>query len=190
LGFFLAFPSERLWGVPTLIRNLVLCATFVALAVALGFALVQVPNVELISLVVFFSGYSLGSRRGLLVGFLSMGLFTTFNPMGVPVVPVAMAQIGSMAAIGLAGGLFRGWICAKLSWIKLALIGLACTFFYDLCTNVAMAISLGLISKLFSVLAAGLVFSILHMVSNLLIFATVGPFLAIIAPHVRFGQAH
>jgi hypothetical protein len=174
----------------TLIRDLVLCATFVALAVALGFALVHLPNVELISLVVFFSGYFLGSRRGLLIGFLSMSLFTTFNPMGLPVVPVAMAQIGSMAVIGLMGGLFQGWVCRGFAWIKLAIIGLACTFFYDLSTNVALALSLGLISKMFSVLAAGLAFCILHMVSNLIVFAAVGPFLTTIAPHVRVGRLY
>jgi len=172
----------------TLIRELVLCATFVSLAVALGFAFVQVPNVELVSLVIFFSGYFLGPRRGLLIGLLSMGLFTTLNPMGIPMVPVAMAQICSMAVIGLAGGLLRTWISGTISWIRLAITGLACTLFYDLTTTVAMALSLGLISKLLSVLAAGLAFCILHMVSNIVVFAAVGPFLSMIAPRVNPAQ--
>jgi len=173
-----------------LIRELVLCATFVSLAVALGFAFVHVPNVELISLVIFFSGYFLGSRRGLLIGLLSMSLFTTLNPMGIPMVPVAMAQICSMAAIGLAGGIFRTWVSRTFAWLRLAIAGLACTLFYDLITNVAMALSLGLISKLLSVLAAGLAFCILHIVSNLIVFAAVGPFLSMIAPHVNSGHPH
>jgi len=175
--------------IPALVRDLALCATLVALAVALGFALVHVPNVELVTLVTFLSGYLLGSRQGFFIGLLSMGLFTTFNPMGVPVAPVAMAQVTSMAVIGLVGGIVKGWVKKGLAWAKLALLGLACTFFYDLTTNAAMAVSFGLISKLFSVLAAGLAFSVLHMVSNLLIFAAIGPFLVKITPPLRSGNS-
>lgn len=168
-----------------MVRDLALCAIFVALAVALGFALVHVPNVELITLVIFSSGYLLGGRRGFLIGLLSMVLFTTFNPMGLPVAPVALAQVGGMAVIGLSGGVARGWLARGPLWAKLALWGLAGTFFYDMITNVAMAISFGLTSKLFTVLIAGLIFSILHMVSNLLIFAVAGPFLVKIRPRLN-----
>lgn len=185
--FFLIFPvREDFWSV-VLARDLSLCAIFVSLAVALGFALVHMPNVELITLVIFSSGYLMGARRGFFIGLLSMGLFTTFNPMGVPVALVALAQVGGMAAIGLVGGMARGWLAQGLLWAKLTLLGLACTVFYDLITNVAMAISAGLISQLLSVLAAGVAFSVLHMVSNIFIFVTVGPFLTRIRPGLKAG---
>jgi len=161
----------------TPIRDLALTATFMALAVTLGFALVHVPNVELITLAVFGSGYLLGARRGLIIGLCSMGLFTAFNPLGAPVLPVALAQVVCMGICGWVAGSSRNWLDRGLLWVKLALLGLACTIFYDLVTNTAMAISFGLLPKLFSVLIAGLVFSFLHLVSNTLIFALAGPFL-------------
>lgn len=168
-----------------MVRDLVLCAIFVALAVALGFALVHVPNVELITLVAFMSGYLLGASRGFLIGFISMGFFTVFNPLGVPVVPVAAAQVSGMAVIGFVGGLAMRWTEKGSAWIKLGVLGLACTFFYDLATNAAMAFSFGMLSRLFAVLIAGLAFSILHMASNLLIFAVAGPFLIRLKPSTR-----
>ena len=169
-------------GVLILSRDLALCSTFVALAVALGFALVHIPNVELMTLIVFFSGYLQGPRRGGLIGFIAMSIFTTFNPMGVPFAPVALAQIAGMAIIGFAAGLTKKWLGRGPVWIKLGVLGLACTLFYDLTTNAAMAFSSGMLSRLFAVLIAGLTFSILHMVSNMLIFAVAGPFLTKIMP--------
>jgi hypothetical protein len=172
----------------TSIRDLAISATFVALAVALGFALVHVPNVELVTLVVFASGYLLGVRRGLIVGLCSMGLFTTFNPLGVPVLPVALAQVSCMGICGWIGGASRRWLDSGTLLAKLVLLGLVSTLLYDLGTNTAMAISFGLTSKLISVLMAGLAFSFLHLVSNTVIFALAGPFLVRLGAIVRAGS--
>jgi len=114
---FLIFPQGKFfYGVLILVRDLVLCATFVALAVALGFALVHMPNVELVTLVAFMSGYLLGASRGFLIGFISMAFFTILNPLGIPVVPVVAAQVGGMAVIGFVGGLTKRW---SRGWIQL-----------------------------------------------------------------------
>ncbi len=179
VGSFFIFPAGKLFyeGL-TLVPELAICATFVALAVALGFALVHVPNVELITLVVFVSGITMGSRRGMLIGGISMGLFTIFNPLGAPMPPIAFAQVVSMAAIGCIGGMISHRKGLKPVWARMALLGLACTFLYDLITNAAVALSLGLINRWTSVLAAGMAFSLLHMASNLVIFAVAGPVLA------------
>lgn len=172
-----------------MIRDLCLCATLVALAVALGFALAHIPNVELMTLVIFFSGYLLGPRCGGVIGFVAMSLFTSLNPLGIAFAPVALAQVIGMTCIGMVAGMLRSWAARGLDWAKLALLGLACTLFYDLITNLAMALSLGMIPRLLSVLAAGLAFSLLHMVSNLIIFAVAGPFLARNAPLLRSVNA-
>lgn len=160
-------PSQQL-------RTIVITAVLIALAVALGFGLAHVPNVELITLVVFTSGHLLGARIGLVVGAVSMGLYTVLNPLGMPVVPLALAQVAGMALIGLTGGRTRRWIRRGPSWARLALCGLAVTLFYDLVTNLVMALSLGMIGQLARVLIAGSAFSLLHMISNTVIFAAAG----------------
>jgi len=170
------------YGIFKVIRDLALSATFVALAVALGFSLVHVPNVELVTLVIFMAGYILGSKSGFIVGIISMGLFTTLNPMGAPVLPVALAQVGGMAAIGAVGGAIQPWLDREFTWAKMALCGLACTLFYDIVTNIAMAISFGMAAKLLAVLLAGMMFSIIHMLSNLIIFTVIGPLIYKIRP--------
>jgi hypothetical protein len=167
LGFF--------FGVPAVIRQLSLSAVFIALAVALGFALAHVPNVELITLTVFISGHFLGAMRGCLIGLCAMGLFTAFNPLGPPVPAVVVSQVTAMAAIGWTGGLLSHWMSEGKCWVRLALLGFGCTLFYDLMTNTALAVEFGLLSKLVSILIAGLTFSILHLASNLIIFAAAGP---------------
>jgi hypothetical protein len=43
-------------------------AVFIALGVALGYALAAVPNIEAVSAVSFFSGYLLGRASGSVVG--------------------------------------------------------------------------------------------------------------------------
>jgi hypothetical protein len=159
---------------PHRLRTIVISAVLIALAVALGFGLAHVPNVELITLVVFMSGNLLGRKGGLVVGAISMGLFTTLNPMGAPIVPVALAQVTAMAAVGALGGQTRFWVQQGPSWIKLALCGLVGTLFYDLTTNLALALSLGWLPRLGSILIAGLSFSALHVLSNVVIFAAAG----------------
>jgi hypothetical protein len=156
------------------LRTIVITAVLVALAVALGFGLVHVPNIELITLVVFVSGHLLGGRIGIVVGAVSMGVFTVLNPLGMPVIPLALTQITAMALIGLLGGITGTWVSRPPSWIRLALCGLLVTIFYDLTTNLVMALSLGMIGQLGKVLIAGLTFSMMHMISNTVIFAVTG----------------
>jgi len=167
------------------LRIIVITAVLVALAVALGFGLAHVPNVELITLVVFISGHLLGARIGMVVGAVSMGLFTVLNPMGMPVIPLALAQVTAMALIGLLGGRTHTWVRRPPSWVRMALCGLAATVFYDLMTNLVMALSLGMLGQLARVLIAGLTFSVLHMISNTIIFAAVGSGLILVRTGVQ-----
>jgi len=171
-------PSHRL-------RTIVVTAVLIALAVALGFGMIHVPNVELITLIVFISGHLLGPRIGLAVGAVAMGLFTTLNPMGMPVLPLALTQVAAMALIGLLGGGTRLWIGRGRSWTRMALCGLLATLFYDLITNLVMAVSLGMIGQLARVLIAGLTFSLLHMISNTVIFAAAGSGLTALRRHLE-----
>lgn len=79
---------------------------FVALAVALGYLLMSVPNVELLTFTVFASGVALGRWRGALVGALAMAIYSGINPLGsgLALPTLFAAQVVASAAIGLAGG--------------------------------------------------------------------------------------
>ncbi len=62
--------------------RLVKAAIFAATAAGLGFALVFVPNVELITIVIFLSGLTLGPMWGGLVGITSEAVYSGMNPLG------------------------------------------------------------------------------------------------------------
>lgn len=159
-------------------KELVKMGLFVALALALGFALVHIPNVELITLTIFFSGFFLGKLKGMLVGIIAMALFTFFNPLGPAVIPVAIAQVIGMGLIGFTGGTIgnriKGVKSVLTRGVFLAGGGFSLTLFYDLLTNLAVAAAFGLWEKWYAVVIGGLTFSLIHIVSNTLIFALIG----------------
>lgn len=160
-------------------RDIALIAAFVALAVAGGFALMQVPNVEIISMTVFLSGSMLGSGAGAITGALTAFLFSTLNPYGQAPPPLLAAQIFSMAICGIAGGLLR---IGHAQWAKSRLILGACGFLltclYDLLTTVSFTLVVELDWNAFlAALAFGVWFYVVHMISNTLIFALILPIL-------------
>jgi uncharacterized membrane protein len=154
--------------------DLAIAAVLIALSVTLGLLLVAVPNVEGVSAVSFFSGAILGAGGGAFVGAVSMGLFSVLNPLGPAVFPVLLAQMAGMALMGCSGAL----------WLKLAgsrgraavLAGVAggvLTFIYDVLTNYGFAVTMGRWSDPLPFIAAGIPFSVVHIVSNALVFAGV-----------------
>jgi len=178
-------------------RDVTEIALFVALAVACGFALVAVPNVELITLTVFSSGVFLGARRGALAGVLAMFLFTTFNVYGPAPFPIALAQVGTMGFVGAVGGWERAWLYSSIpsasrrrsmaGFVLLAGSGVFLTALYDLATTVSYAAfmvgaDLGARSGsgeesnrgFWALVVAGSAFSLVHVVTNALIFCGVG----------------
>jgi hypothetical protein len=160
-------------------------AIFVALAAALGFLLLSVPNVELVTFTVFASGVVLGRWRGALVGALAMAIYSGFNPygsgLGVPT--MFAAQLGASAFTGLMGGvtagLWRGPLpVAGRRGLPLVAggIGLVLTAVYQ----AAVIIGLAVMSPEFrtgavAVLLSNAFFSSVHLVSNTIVFAVLAP---------------
>jgi hypothetical protein len=151
---------------------------FVALAIALKLPLLQIPNVEFFTFVVFSSGYLLGILEGGVVGGLSILIYTTFNPYGFPPLPIALAQVFSMIFIGIFGGLiFKAGlvILIKLSTlILMGLVGVILTLIYDVLTNLAVAYVVG---QFIPVMLAAMPFSLIHIGSNAIIFVVLTPVL-------------
>jgi hypothetical protein len=146
-----------------------------ALAVAGGFFLAGVPNVEVITLIVFASGWLIGVRAGAAVGVIGMLVFTIANPYGAAVPLLAGAQAACMGLAGACGGMWaRTAGPAAAAPVALGLMGALLTLVYDLTTNVAIGVSF---SQVRPTLIAGLPFAIIHVLGNSLIFALAGPYL-------------
>jgi hypothetical protein len=164
------------------LNNLVRAAIFCALAVGLGYSLVLVPNVELITVTVFLAGLTLGIGWGTVVGAVAMAIFSGLNPMGsgLSFPPLYLAQILAMAITGsVGGGLKPVFFRSSLSMIYLAglaLTGLILTLFYDGITLVSYPLTAGLgWNGVAASLIKGLGFTLLHEISNAFIFFVAVP---------------
>jgi hypothetical protein len=158
-------------------RTIILAALFIALSVALGFLLSEIPNVELMTLTVFVSGVFCGARLGGLVGGLSILFYSVFNPLGPAPAPLVAAQVIGFVVTGTAGGL-AGPRIAPSGWRGVAAsaaAGFVLTLFYDVLTTLATAfIALGIArfaSGAAGVFIAGAAFIAWHVGVNTAVFA-------------------
>jgi len=163
-------------------RRIAYTGMFIALAVALGFTLIVIPNLELVTATAFISGWLLGPWFGALVGFISETIFSGLNPIGSGFLffPLLIAQVFSMAFAGFIGGIARrGQIMFLSSWtglLALAGVGVLLTAIYDLLTTLAYPIAAGFSGlQIWTMIAAGSVLSIFHILSNAAIFAIIVP---------------
>ena len=164
------------------LNNLVRAAIFCALAIGMGFSLMLVPNIELITVIVFMSGLMLGWRWGSLVGGTAIFIYSGLNPMGsgLSFPPLFFMQILGMATTGFIGGLFKNFFVIKetnrISLISLGFLGFFCTFIYDLLTLISYPLSAGLgLSGIIAALVKGSGFILLHEISNAFVFVVTVP---------------
>ncbi len=90
-----------------------LLGIFTALAVVLGYALVFIPNIELLTLMIFLSGFIMGQRDGAIVGIMSSFIFVFFNPYGVSPIPLFAYQLAHYALVGLLGGVMCDFLSKR-----------------------------------------------------------------------------
>ncbi|MBL7032986.1 MAG: hypothetical protein ISR91_02475 [Candidatus Delongbacteria bacterium] len=155
------------------LRSMIMTALFAALAAALGFALVEIPNVELITFTVFMAGVLLGVRSGLLVGLIGEGLFSGLNPLGsgLAIPPLFLAQIISFALIGAVGGLIGKRLVRLPFWV-IGLTGALLTLFYELLAALATVLVFGVGEQgLLAYLILGIPWSAIHLGLNFIVFA-------------------
>ncbi len=172
------------------VRDLAKIGGLLAAAFVLKLPALGLPNVEPFTLVFFFIGHRYGCFWGAAVGALAEFLYTTLNPYGPALPPVAVAQVIGMALAGGAGGLaarIDPWrTFSRPSRWGLAVHALVVTAVYDVLTNVAMFWTLG---NMWAWLVAGVPFSALHIATNCLLFAFAFPALQKIVPG-RVGNEH
>jgi hypothetical protein len=167
------------------VKKLSILSAFIAMGVVLGYALIAVPNVELVTATIFIAGFTLGIKEGLLVGLITETIYTLFNPIGVAMPSIMLGQVISMGLTGVLGGilgkhLFRHGI---IYYILMGLAGLLSTILFAILTTIGYVISIDFTFKiLLGSILSGLGFYITHMASNTIIFITVVPLLLRILP--------
>ena len=162
--------------------NLVRASIFCAMAIAMGYSLMMVPNIELITVIIFLSGVTLNLWWGALVGLVAMGVYSGLNPLGsgLSLSPLFFAQIIAMSLCGVIGGLFRPFFFVKKynfpKLLLLGFIGFLVTFIYDVLTLISYPLFSGLgFTGIVASLVKGLGFTLLHEISNIFIFLITVP---------------
>jgi len=163
-------------------RRIAFSGMFIALILGVGYALAFVPNVELITAMIFLSGVLMGIKRGMIIGVTGEFLFSALNPMGSGLLfpPMLIAQLIAMALVSLCGGLLRRYILNwKISFpnvLTIGIIGFVLTLFYDIIVSSAFPLSAGFtIEVVIATIVAGLAFSIVHLIGNTLVFIMLVP---------------
>jgi hypothetical protein len=160
------------------LSRLVRASVFAAVSVGLGFSLLMIPNIELISVVVFISGVTLGVGWGIIVGGTAEFIFSVLNPFGSGLLfpPLLLGQVIGMVTIGAAGGLLRPLFFRKTFSVKIVfiagIIGFILTFIFDSLTTLSYPVSVGYdLPQTLALYLSGIAFTLLHQISNAIIFS-------------------
>jgi len=160
------------------LNNIVRASIFTSLAIGLGFSLLLIPNVELVTFIVFTSGLVMGARWGLLVGATAEFIFSAMNPLGSGLVfpPLLIGQVLGMSFVGLAGGWLRPLFWEKYpSFFKVVLLGISgliLTFIFDSLTTLSYPLGAGFDRpQTVALYISGIGFTFLHQITNLLVFS-------------------
>ncbi|MFX1327401.1 MAG: hypothetical protein ACFE91_04570 [Promethearchaeota archaeon] len=168
--------------------RIALISTFTALAIVLGYLLVYIPNIELFTLMIFLSGFILGKRDGMIVGFLSSFIFCYFNPFGSSPLPLLAFQLIHYSITGLLGALTRKLIEKKKLFTLngdfynipvMALFGITgalITSNFQIISSIIHVLSfLGTLNEFIPYFLTGIVFTAIHIIGNTLGFVFILP---------------
>lgn len=159
-------------------RILCLVIMLTSINLASNYTMIGIPNVKIMDLIVFASGYLMGLVPGVLVGVLTWLVYGTLNPLGFNLIILAATSLSETIYAIL------GWLSRRLNlisdaitlldgnfWLtnlKLGIIGFLATFIYDLVTNIASVVIVGL-PPLMAIIS-GAWFALVHEVSNFVFF--------------------
>lgn len=171
-------------------RLVLLASLLVAMIFAAGQALAGIPNVELVTALAFVSGYLLGPALGAGVGAAGMGAHSLFNVMGTVVPPMWLAQVGSFALIGCAGGI-AGPMLARVpsrahAAILCALTGAVLVFIYQVVVNLVAFYTFTSDVDVWVYVWGGVAFGAVQVAWNAVVFgAAMPPMLRVLARYRR-----
>lgn len=159
-------------------RKVALLSIFTA--VSLGIQLApRPPNVEFTSLFTFLVGILYGSLVGGFFGGFVMFVNGFLSPWGFGGLMMPFQMLG-MAIVGVVGGIYKRYVVGVHSakvCAEVAVLGAFLTLLYDIVTNTGVAGSFMLTGTswhiaLISALSMGAPFSLVHIVSNFVLFGS------------------
>jgi len=156
-------------------------AIMTALALVGNYALVAVPNLELGSTVLFVTAYIFGAHMAIWSTLIMSLLFGLINPWGGFIPQIWASQVIGWFYIIAVGSIMgrRGTNNKRLDprkW-ELAITGAFVTFIFDQITNLGYSATFG-VPFMLAVFAA-IPFTVIHVISNAVIFSQVVPMLDI-----------
>lgn len=184
---------------------------YIALCVVIGFLLLPVPNVELITLFIFLGGYLFGMAYGALIGGTASFIFSAFNPWGsgLALPLLLIAQVISRSITGFCGGILSRLLPQTVPRIiKILIFGLCgglLTLLYHILVipstlelagfsleQLVALLKIGYL-KLFAAIliiggigGIGIIFALLNIVTNALFFAVLTPTFIRVAEQFSF----
>ena len=148
-------------------RKISLIAILAATAIATNYLMIGTLNIKLMDLIVFTSGYLMGSVMGAITGGMVWLVYGTLNPFGFSL-PVFISTVIGEALYGIAGGFFRGKGAGSGFDPWAAVTGFLLTFVYDLITSIVSGVTAGV--PITMALITGIPFMLAHTVSNTVFF--------------------
>lgn len=154
-------------------------AIMTALALVGNYALVAVPNIELGSSVLFLTAYIFGAHMAIWSTLIVSLLFGIINPWGAFIPQIWMSQVIGWLYIVTIGSIMgragpnherptpRMW--------ELAITGAFVTFIFEQVTNIGYSVTFGV--PFYLAVTAAIPFTLIHILSNAIIFSQVVPML-------------
>jgi len=132
------------------------------------------PNIEFTSIICFLVGFLFGTLFGALLGALTMFINGFLSPWGFAGIIMSFQMFG-MALMGFMGGLYRkslgrNFSTSKILNLEVSFLAAFFTLIYDIITNIGWALPTD--TAIIAALIAGAWFTIVHVVSNTLLFGT------------------
>jgi len=160
-------------------RWISITAIMTALALVGNYALVAVPNLELGSTVLFVTAYIFGAHMAIWSTLIMSLLFGIINPWGAFIPQIWISQVIGWFYIVTVGSIMgrsgsNGKRLEPRKW-ELAITGAFVTFIFEQVTNLGYSATFGV--PFFLSVAAALPFTLIHIVSNAVIFSQVVPML-------------
>ncbi|MHA1789126.1 MAG: ECF transporter S component [Candidatus Helarchaeota archaeon] len=155
--------------------NIVLIAMLTALCISVSYILSPLANIELMSFIIFISGFIFGLTVGIGVGTMASLIYYGWNPYGPSNPPIFIACVLCMVLFGVIGGIMRKKDNDKLEYsawnvYKFGTVGLLLTLLFDLTTNIITGfIFYG--GNVIIALVLGIPFLLIHTISNTAVFS-------------------